>query len=38
MPNKAIMSPLKNAAGTYANDGLEKQAIIYSGPILRRYA
>ncbi len=32
------MSPLKSAAGTSANDGLEKQATIYSGPILRRQA
>ncbi len=34
--NKTIMSPLESAAGTSINYGLEKQAIIHSGPILRR--
>ena len=36
--NKAIMSPLKSAAGTSVNFGLEMQAKIHSGPILRRWA
>lgn len=36
--NKSIMSPQKDAAGTSANIGLEKQANIYSGPILKRYS